>query len=169
MDAACLVRAKEPPLLWQDQAPWRGVPVRSSESGLRLLQMLEATDESPRKASLLVIGAPDRDVAELLESLENKASNQGNRFSGILVTPTSRDSGPSIDVANRYGEFAPLVFDGRVAAITATATNPAGLSIFTSSAATEELYRHYPYRVPLFGQEIMYYSEKQLRTNEEDR
>ena len=33
--------------------------------------MLEATDESPRKASLLVIGAPDRDVAELLESLEN--------------------------------------------------------------------------------------------------
>ena len=72
MDAACLVRAKEPPLPWQDQAPWRGVPVRSSESGLRLLQMLEATDESPRKASLLVIGAPDRDVAELLESLENK-------------------------------------------------------------------------------------------------
>ena len=72
MNAACLVRAKEPPLPWQDQAPWRGVPVRSSESGLRLLQMLEATDESPRKASLLVIGAPDRDVAELLESLENK-------------------------------------------------------------------------------------------------
>ena len=72
MDAACLVRAKEPPLRWQDQAPWRGVPVRSSESGLRLLQALEATDESPRKASLLVIGAPDRDVAELLESLENK-------------------------------------------------------------------------------------------------
>ena len=67
-----MVRAKEPPLPWQDQAPWRGVPVRSSESGLRLLQMLEATDESPRKASLLVIGAPDRDVAELLESLENK-------------------------------------------------------------------------------------------------
>ncbi len=63
-----MVRAKEPPLRWQDQAPWRGVPVRSSESGLRLLQMLEATDESPRKASLLVIGAPDRDVAELLES-----------------------------------------------------------------------------------------------------
>ena len=72
MDAACLVRAKEPPLRWQDQAPWRGVPVRSSASGLRLLQMLEATDESPRKAALLVIGAPDRDVAELLESLENK-------------------------------------------------------------------------------------------------
>lgn len=71
MDAACLVRAKQP-VRWQTQAPWHGVLVRSCATGLRLLQALDADDASPRKAALLVIGAPDGDVAALLESLENR-------------------------------------------------------------------------------------------------
>ena len=46
------------------------VPADAPNKFTRQASSMRYADESPRKASLLVIGAPDRDVAELLESLE---------------------------------------------------------------------------------------------------
>ncbi|MCH7228477.1 glycosyltransferase family 39 protein [Haloferula sp. A504] len=95
--------------------------------------------------------------------LDAKATDLGTRFSGILITPESRDSGPSSSVAAEYGDFAALVLDGRVASITGPTTAQPGFSIYDKAGSIAEIYRRFPYRTPLLRQEMIYYSEGQLR------
>ena len=95
--------------------------------------------------------------------LDAKATDLGTRFSGILITPESRDSGPSSSVAAEYGDFAALVLDGRVASITGPTAAQPGFSIYDKSGSISEIYRRFPYRTPLLRQEMVYYSEGQLR------
>ena len=95
--------------------------------------------------------------------LDTKASNLGTHFSGILITPESRDAGTAQVVQSTYGDFAALVLDGRVASITGPTTSRPGFSIYDKAPTIASIYRRFPYRNPLLGQEMIYYSENQLK------
>lgn len=90
---------------------------------------------------------------------DSKATNLGTRFSGILISPESRDAGTTTEARIEYGDFAPLIFDGLVADVTATPSR-AGLSIYTVAPGLAEVSRRFPVRTPLLFQDMIYYSEK---------
>ncbi|BCX47429.1 PMT family glycosyltransferase4-amino-4-deoxy-L-arabinose transferase [Haloferula helveola] len=100
--------------------------------------------------------------------LDTQATDLGTRFSGILITPQSRDKRPSIEVAAEYGDFAALVLDGRVATITGPTPSQPGFSIYDKAGSISEIYRRFPYRTPLLRQEMVYYSEGQLKESSLD-
>lgn len=104
---------------------------------------------------------------DAFETLETKASNLGTRFSGVLVTPSSHSSGTSLEVSNRYGDFASLVFDGRISQVTRPEANRSGIVIYDKAPKLQNIFRKYPNRSPLLAEEMVYYSEKGLRESGE--
>ncbi len=100
---------------------------------------------------------------EGFDLMEEKASNLGTPFAGILVTPSSHSSGTGMEVASQYGDFAPMVFDGRIAQLTKPDPNRSGLVIYDKTPQLERLSRRYPHREPVIGNEMIYYSAKELR------
>jgi hypothetical protein len=95
--------------------------------------------------------------------LDAKATDLGTRFSGVLITPESREAGSSQSVKANYGDFAALVLDGRVASITGPSINRPGFAIYDKSPTIATIQARFPYRTPLLGQEMIYYSENQLK------
>jgi hypothetical protein len=75
---------------------------------------------------------------------------------GILISPSSHGSGPVSEVANLYKDFTSLVLDGRVI----MATYPPGIPINDKNTRIQDITRRYPYRQPLVGMDMIYYSEK---------
>lgn len=106
-----------------------------------------------------------RDKDDFL-TLDARATDLGTRFSGILITPESRDSAPSSTVAARYEDFAALVLDGRVASITGPTTTQSGFNIYDKASSIAEVYKRFPYRSPLLRDEMIYYSERPLRRSD---
>ncbi len=94
--------------------------------------------------------------------LETVASDLQTPAVGILISPSSHGSGPLSEVAEAYKDFTPLVLDGRVL----LATYPPGTSIFDKSPKLQEIYKHYPFRQPLVGMDMVYYSERAIRVKE---
>lgn len=92
------------------------------------------------------------------DALDRRASDLGTPFAGFLITPSSREAGSSAIVQAKYGDFAALVFDGRIASVTRGADIPSGISLYTQAPGTREIARRFPIRTPLLGQEILYYS-----------
>jgi len=101
-------------------------------------------------------------VEDLLQ-LDDRATDLGTPFSGVLVTPSSRDTGTSLAVQQTYGGLAPLILDGRVVSITGPAPNQGGISIYKNAPTIAEIERRFRYRTPLLLQEIVYYSDKEIR------
>jgi hypothetical protein len=95
--------------------------------------------------------------------LENAAADMQTPVAGILISPSSHGSGNAAEIANKYKDFTSLVLDGRVF----LATYPPGLSIYDKDKKIEEITRRYPYRATLVGMDMVYYSDRALRTNEE--
>ncbi|MGE9271393.1 MAG: ArnT family glycosyltransferase [Verrucomicrobiales bacterium] len=96
--------------------------------------------------------------------LENKSTEFGTNFSGILITPESRESGTSSDVVADYGDFAALVLDGRVSSVTGPVPNRSGLGIYERAPRIAPITQRFPYRTPLLGPDMIYYSASQLRS-----
>jgi hypothetical protein len=65
-------------------------------------------------------------------------------------------------VADQYKDFTPLVLDGRVL----LATHPPGFTIFDKAPRIQEISKRYPYRQPLVGMDMVYYSERAIRAQE---
>ena len=59
-------------------------------------------------------------------------------------------------MANLYKDFTSLVLDGRVI----IATYPPGIPINDKNTRIQDITRRYPYRQPLVGMDMIYYSEK---------
>ncbi|MGB6222586.1 ArnT family glycosyltransferase [Haloferula sp.] len=95
---------------------------------------------------------------EELLSLDNKATDLGTRLSGILITPNSRAEGNTYE----RGDFAPLVLDGTIASVTGPTPTRPGFSIYDKAPTLAEIQRRFPYRMPILGQQMIYYSEKQI-------
>jgi hypothetical protein len=91
--------------------------------------------------------------------LETVASDLQTPAVGILISPSSHGSGPLSEVADRYKDFTPLVLDGRVL----FATYPPGVAIYERAPRIQEIAKRYPYRQPLVGMDMVYYSERAIQ------
>ncbi len=96
---------------------------------------------------------------EGFSKLETVAADLQTPSVGILISPSSHGSGPISEVTNRYKDFTALVLDGRVL----LATYPPGFTIYDKSPKLQEIARRYPYRQPLVGMDMVYYSERAIR------
>lgn len=92
--------------------------------------------------------------------LESAAADLETPVAGILISPSSHGSGSAAEVAANYRDFTSLVMDGRVF----LATYPPGLSIYDKDTKIQEITRRYPYRATLVGMDMVYYSDRALRT-----
>jgi len=93
--------------------------------------------------------------------LENTAADLETPVGGILISPCSHGSGNATEVAEKYKDFTSLVMDGRIF----LATYPPGLSIYDKDKKIEEITRRYPFRATLVGMDMVYYSDRTLRTS----
>jgi hypothetical protein len=91
--------------------------------------------------------------------LETVASDLQTPAAGILISPSSHGSGPLSEVAERYKDFTALVLDGRVR----MATYPPGVAIYDNAPRIQEIAKRYPYRQPLVGMDMVYYSERAIQ------
>lgn len=96
--------------------------------------------------------------------LAGLAADLETPVAGILISPSSHGSGNSAEVARKYKDFTSLVLDGRVF----LATYPPGLSIYDKDQKIQEIMRNYPFRATLVGMDMVYYSDRALRTVDED-
>lgn len=103
---------------------------------------------------------PSREGFQKLETIANDLQTP---VAGILISPSSHGSGPVSDVANLYKDFTSLVLDGRVI----MATYPPGIPINDKNTRIQDITRRYPYRQPLVGMDMVYYSEKANQENAE--
>ncbi len=90
--------------------------------------------------------------------LETVATDLQTPVAGILISPSSHGSGPISEVANSYRDFTPMVIDGRVM----QAINQPGLALFDKGARIQEIAKRYTHRVPLFGYDMIFYSERPI-------
>ena len=96
---------------------------------------------------------------EGFQKLETVAADLQTPAVGILVSPSSHGSGTLTEVANAYKDFTPLILDGRVL----LATYPPGVPIYDKAPKLQEIYKRYPYRQPMVGMDMVYYSERAIR------
>ncbi len=94
--------------------------------------------------------------------LETVAADLQTPAVGILISPSSHSSGPISEVAERYRDFTPMVLDGRVL----LATYPPGVAIYDKAPRIQEIAKRYPYRQPLVGMDMVYYSERAIRAQD---
>ncbi len=97
-------------------------------------------------------------------ALETAAEDLQTPVAGILISPSSHGSGSAAEVARKYRDFTSLVLDGRVF----LATYPPGLSIYDKDQKIQEITRRYPFRATLVGMDMVYYSDRALRTAAEN-
>lgn len=91
--------------------------------------------------------------------LETAAADLQTPSVGILISPSSHGAGPISEVANLYKDFTPLVLDGRVL----LATYPPGVAIYDKAPRIQEITKRYPYRQPMVGMDMVFYSERAIR------
>ncbi len=96
--------------------------------------------------------------------IENSAANLETPVAGILISPSSHGTGNAAETATKYKDFASLVLDGRVF----LATYPPGVSIYNQDQKIQEITRRYPFRATLVGMDMVYYSDRALRTSGEE-
>ncbi len=93
------------------------------------------------------------------EKIETVAQDLQTPVAGILISPLSHGSGPLSDVAAQYRDFTFMVLDGR----TFFTNYPNGVSLFDRDPKIQGVAKRYPYRQPLVGMEMVYYSDRPIR------
>ncbi len=92
--------------------------------------------------------------------LESIATDLQTPVAGILISPLSHGSGNASEVAVQFKDFNSLVLDGR-----SFYTNyPNGVSLFDKDPKIADIAKRYAYRAPLVGMEMVYYSDRPIRT-----
>jgi hypothetical protein len=92
--------------------------------------------------------------------LETLAADLRTPVAGILISPMSHGSGNLSEVAAQFKDFNSLVLDGR----TFYSNFPNGVSLFDKDPKIADIAKRYPYRAPLVGMEMVYYSDRPIRT-----
>jgi hypothetical protein len=96
---------------------------------------------------------------EGFEKLEAIASDLQTPCAGILISPTSHGSGSLIKIADQYKDFTMMVLDGRAFFM----NYPSGVSLYDRDPKTQGIAKRYPYRQPLVGMDMVYYSDRVIR------
>lgn len=102
-------------------------------------------------------------TADAFRKLETVATGLQTPVVGILISPSSHGSGTVTEVSERYKDFAALVLDGRAL----LATYPPGYTLYDKSQKIQEIAKRYPYRQPMVGMDMVYYSERAIRLKEQ--
>ncbi len=92
--------------------------------------------------------------------LETIAADLQTPVAGILISPLSHGSGGLAEVAAQYKDFSSLVLDGH----TFYTNFPNGVSLFDKDPKIADIAKRYPYRAPLVGMEMVYYSDRPIRS-----
>jgi hypothetical protein len=98
---------------------------------------------------------------EGFEKLETIALDLQTPVAGILVSPSSHGAGALSSIFDQYKDFSFLVLDGR----TFFTNYPSGVSLFDKEPKTLAIAKRYPYRQPLVGMEMVYYSDRPFRND----
>ncbi len=93
--------------------------------------------------------------------IETIASDLQTPVAGILISPLSHGSGPLSEVAAQYKDFTFMVLDGR----TFFTNYPSGVSLFDKDPKIQDIAKRYPYRQPLVGMDMVYYSDRPIRAS----
>ena len=96
--------------------------------------------------------------------LEDSAADLNTPVSGILISPSSHGSGNISTVSADYKDFASLVLDGSIA----TVTYPSSQTIYNKDSKISDIMRRYSYRAPIVGLQMAYYSDRALRSEDEE-
>ena len=98
------------------------------------------------------------------EKIETIAADLQTPCAGVLISPLSHGSGSLSEIAAQYRDFTFMVLDGR----TFFTNYPAGVSLFDKDPKIQEVAKRYPYRQPLVGMDMVYYSDHPIRTGKEN-
>ncbi len=101
---------------------------------------------------------------EGFEKIESLAADLQTPVAGILISPMSHGSGPLSEVVSQYKDFTFMVLDGR----TFFTNYPSGVSLYDREPKTQAIAKRYPYRQPLVGMEMVYYSDRIIRAASQD-
>ncbi|MDB6077242.1 MAG: hypothetical protein JWO82_989, partial [Akkermansiaceae bacterium] len=97
--------------------------------------------------------------------MEAKAAANGTPFTGILISPSSHDSGTPGTVRSLYGEFNSLIYNGLALSSTSPGGNRGGtVALFGPDPQLNDpklvgIASRYKYRLPIYGLgDTIYYS-----------
>ncbi len=99
---------------------------------------------------------------EGFEKLESAAGELGTKPVGILVTPMSYGTTDARTLTEQYGDLTALILDPRVI----SAAQPNNVTLFEKAPRLQSMAKRYPYRNPLLGVDLMYYSDMPIRRSE---
>lgn len=94
------------------------------------------------------------------EKIETIATDLQTPCAGVLISPLSHGSGPLSEVAAQYKDFTFMILDGR----TFFTNYPSGVSLYDKEPKIQGVAKRYPYRQPLVGMDMVYYSDRPVRT-----
>jgi len=91
--------------------------------------------------------------------LESAALNQQTPIVGVLISPSSHGAENVSRATDLYRDFSAMVLEGKVM----QATNSRNISIYKESPKINEIAARYPYRRPMVGLDMIFYSDKVIR------
>ncbi|RYD67669.1 MAG: hypothetical protein EOP83_02360 [Verrucomicrobiaceae bacterium] len=92
------------------------------------------------------------------EKFETIAADSQTPLTGILISPVSNQLGSIAEIYRQYQDFTSLVIDGRTYATTS------GFRTFDKDPKLESIAKRYPYPLPLFGVDMIFYSDRVVRS-----
>ena len=98
------------------------------------------------------------------EKIETIAADLQTPCAGVLISPLSHGSGSLSEIAAQYKDFTFMVLDGR----TFFTNYPSGVSLFDKEPKIQGVAKRYPYRQPLVGMDMVYYSDRPIRSAKEN-
>ena len=98
------------------------------------------------------------------EKIETIAADLQTPCAGVLISPLSHGSGSLSEIAGQYKDFTFMVLDGR----TFFTNYPSGVSLFDKEPKIQGVAKRYPYRQPLVGMDMVYYSDRPIRSAQEN-
>ena len=98
------------------------------------------------------------------EKIETIAADLQTPCAGVLISPLSHGSGSLSEIAAQYKDFTFMVLDGR----TFFTNYPSGVSLFDKEPKIQGVAKRYPYRQPLVGMDMVYYSDRPIRSTNEN-
>jgi hypothetical protein len=94
------------------------------------------------------------------EKIESIAASLETPVTGIVISPVSHGSDNFSAVSAQYQDFASLVFDGQILALSG------GFSIIERDTKIANTMKRYPYRQALIPPHMVYYSDRPIRNSE---
>jgi len=95
------------------------------------------------------------------EKLETISNDLQTPVAGVTISPSSHGSGPLSEVASQYRDFTMMVLEGKT-------LYPANVTLIDRDQRIQGVAKRYPYRIPLVGPDMIFYSNRQTRVSETD-